>query len=115
MCLVALNDGDNLGVEDMEQSGHILIKNFQGIDALGASDNFDARCITDVVAGNQGAGVLWLKGVFNAQWNIALAQAFGRLWVYGFHPQVGQLVGDIVIGAANGHGLGFADQARIGA
>ncbi len=55
-----------------------------------------------------------LEGVFDAQRNVVLAQALGSARVNSLHSQVGQLVGHIVIGAADGDDILLTDHCRIG-
>src|SRR5690606_41799165 len=67
-----------------------------------------------VVLTDGSAGLIRLEGVLDAQLNAGAAQGAGGAGVDGFHPQVGQLVGHIVVGAAYGDRLVHPDLIRVG-
>src|SRR5690606_15195627 len=113
-----LETGD--GVEDIpvvavNLTHHVLFKALDGVDIAAPGNDFHTGNIADVVTGDQGAAVLRLEGVLYPQGDVLLAQPLGGLGVNGLHPQVGQLVGDIVVGAPDGHRIALTHQPGVGA
>ena len=56
-----------------------------------------------------------LEGILDAQLDPGATQRLGRTRVDRFHAQIRQLVGDVIVGAADGHHLVRTDQVRVGA
>ena len=110
----AVDDFNQCTVVAVKVTRHVLIEQLDGQYMATSRDDFDARGFADVVAGNQCAGVLRLKGVFHPQWNTAFAQALGRAGVNRLHAKVGQLVGYVVVGTSNGYHLVGPNLSRVG-
>src|SRR5690554_2161710 len=93
---------------------HFLIEDLQAVDVLASGDDLHAGFFAAVVLADGGAGMIRLEGVLDAQLYAGAAQGAGGAGVDGFHPEVGQLVGHIVVGAAYGHHLVHPDLIRVG-
>src|SRR5690606_18438350 len=94
---------------------HVLVKHFYGHDTLAAGDNLNPGFGADIFAGDQGAGVVRFKSVFDTQRNIHLPQSLCSTGMDGFHAKVSQLVSHVVICAPDGNDFFRAYQARISA
>src|SRR5690606_18986613 len=66
-----------------------------------------------VVLADGGAAVIRFEGVLDAQLDASPAQGASGPGVDCFHPQVGQLVGHVIVGAADGDHLVDADLIRV--
>src|SRR5690606_17607286 len=93
---------------------HVLIEQFQRPDIAGTGDDFHFRGAAAVIVADHGAAVFRFEGVFHPQQNVLLAQTGGGAGVNGFHPQVGQLVGHIVVGLTDGVDVIGTDQQWVG-
>src|SRR5690606_1138832 len=105
--------GDDFGAKPLQDhqhpavvtagAHHVLVEQFQGEYALATGDDLGAGGGAAVLVVDQGALVIGLKGITNPQGNAQLAQTFGGTRVNCLHAQVGQLVGHVIVGAADGN------------
>ncbi len=93
---------------------HVLIEELDRVHALASCDDFHAGGSADVVAGDECAAVLRLKGILDAQADVALAKTLGGARVNRLHTQVGQLVRHVIVGTPDRHGVLNAHHARVG-
>ena len=109
--IVARQHLDDGGVVALDPD-HVLFEQLQRVK-LEPRDDFDG-CLVGRAIVDQRAGIVGLKGVGDAQRHAGLAQSLGGLGVDRLHPQIGQLIGHVVIRAPQLADSLFAHQTRIG-
>ena len=92
---------------------HVLIEHLNGKHAFVTRDDLYLRLLTDVVAGDQGTGVLRLEGVHHPQRNLVLTHALASARVDRFHTEVRQLVSNVIVGAPQGDDLIRTDNVGV--
>ena len=125
--------GDGVGIGGLEDVAHaMLAKHFHqasvkahgahhaGVvdldqrDLVGASHDLDAGALAHEIFGDEGAGVVGLERVLQADRNACQLHRLGGLGVDGLHAHVGQLVGHVVVGGAHHDGVFQTDEVRVG-
>ncbi len=114
--IVDLVPGEDIhnGLVEADGAHHAGVVNFDNLDIIGAGDHLDAGRFAFVSAGDESAGVFGIEGIFDAQVDTGLFEDLGYRWMHGLHPDIGQLIGDIVVGITDGVGVLFADNTGIG-
>ena len=92
---------------------HVLLEEFERGDRQ-AGDHFHA-CPIGRLGIDERAGIFRLESIGNTQRHTRLTQFLCRLRVDRLHAHIGELVGDIVIGAADLAHILRSHKARIGA
>ncbi len=77
-------------------------------------DDLDARLLADEVLRDERAGVLGLEGVLEPDGDAGELHRLRRLRVDRLHPDVGELVRDVVVGHPHDHGVLPAHDLRVG-
>src|SRR5690606_19841997 len=94
---------------------HLLVEYFQSENILATGDDFHAGLLAAVVLADGSAAMIRFEGILDAQLNPGPTQSACRSGVDGFHAQIGQLVGHVIVGAADGHHLVDTYLIRVGA
>src|SRR5690554_716443 len=108
-----LDDAGDLGVV-VGIAKHFLVEYFDAENIFAAGNDFYPGCFTGITLANQGAGMLWLEGVLDAQLDSGTAQGAAGAGVDCFHAQVGQLVGHVIVGHADRDHFVLAYQVGVG-
>ncbi len=93
---------------------HVLVEHLDAEDVLAPGDDLDAGLLGLVVLADQRAAMLGLEGILDAQFDAGATQGLGGARVDRLHAEVRQLVGDVVVGAADGDHLVGTHQIRVG-
>src|SRR5690606_10249919 len=94
---------------------HLLVEYLQPENILAPGDDLHTGLFAAIILADGSAAMVRLEGILDAQLDTGTAQGPGGLGMEGLHAQVGQLVGNIIVGAADGHHLVYANLVRIGA
>ena len=94
---------------------HILLEELQRLHRSHTGDDFDAWRVGHIVAADQRPFILPVERVADAQRDAGLAQATARAGMDRLHTQIGELIGHVIIGAADLARGGFPDQSGVGA
>lgn len=107
--------GQNLHDAQIESdfTDHARVMDFQAGDLVGTGHNLDHGLRGDEILADEGAAMIRVKGIFDPNGNIVDFQRFGCLGMNGLHAHVGQLVGHVEVGVAQGVDVVFANENRI--
>ena len=98
---------------EADLADHARVVHFEAGDLVGSRHDLDHGLGRDEVLGDEGAAVVRVEGVLDADGDVVDLERFGRLGVDGLHAHVGQLVGHVEIGAAHGMDVLLAHEHRV--